>query len=60
MGNSPSCADIMFMSCLQVATLFNIEIKSNKIVSYFERAIQRQQYINAMIETFGQEDTPKK
>jgi len=48
------------MSCLQVATLFNIEIKSDKIVSYCERAIQRQQYINATIETFGQEDTPKK
>ena len=60
MGNSPSCADIMFMSCLQVATLFNIEIKSDKIISYSKRAIQRQQYINAMIETFGQEDTPKK
>ena len=60
MGNSPSCADIMFMSCLQVATLFNIEIKSDKIVSYCERAIQRQQYINATIETFGQEDIPKK
>ena len=60
MSNSPSCADIMFMSCLQVATLFNIEIKSDKIVSYRERAIQRQQYINAMVETFGQEDTSKK
>jgi glutathione S-transferase len=60
MGNSPCCADIMFMSCLQVATLFNIEIKSKNIVSYYERAIQRQHYINAMIETFGQEDAPKK
>ena len=60
MGISPSCADIMFMSCLQVATVFNIEIKSDKIISYCERAVKRQQYINAMIETFGQKDTPKK
>ena len=59
MGNSTSCADIMFMSCLQVAILFNIEIKSKNIVSYYERAIQRPQYINAMIKTYEQANLPK-
>ena len=59
MGNSPSCADIMFMSSLQVAILFNIEIKSKNIVSYYERAIQRPQYINAMIKTYEQANLPK-
>ena len=39
MGNSPSCADIMFMSCLQSAKLFNLEIKSEKIMSYFKKRL---------------------
>ena len=38
---SPSCADIMFMSCLQVVKLYKIEIKSDKINNYFERAVKR-------------------
>ena len=54
LGNSPSCADIMFMSCLQVVKLYKIEIKSDKINNYFERAVKRTQYINAMIESYGQ------
>jgi len=53
MGNSPSCADIMFMSCLQVIKLYNLEIKSKNILSYYYRAIQRPEYIKAMIETYG-------
>jgi len=52
MGERPSCADIMFMSCLQVIKIYNLEIKSDKIQSYYERAVQRKQYINAMIETY--------
>ena len=43
----------MFMSCLQVIKLFNLEIKSDKIQSYYKRAVQRKQYISAMIETYG-------
>ena len=53
LGGSPSCADIMFMSCLQVIKLFNLEIKSDKIQSYYKRAVQRKQYISAMIKTYG-------
>jgi glutathione S-transferase len=54
LGNSPSCADIMFMSCLQVIKLYKLEIKSDKINNYFERAVKRTQYINAMVESYGQ------
>lgn len=54
MGNSPSCADIMFISCLQVAKLFKIQIESDKIVSYLERSLKRKQLINAESETFGE------
>ena len=53
-GNSPSCADIMFMSCLQVIKLYKLDIKSDKINEYYERAVKRKQYINAMIESYGQ------
>ena len=59
MGDKPSCADIMFMSCLQSAKLFNLEIKDEKIISYFKRASQRKQYINAMVENFGEESIKK-
>ena len=52
-GRNPSCADIMFMSCLQVIKLYNIEIKSKNIQSYYNRATQRKQYIKAMTETYG-------
>ncbi len=55
MGVSPSCADIMFMSCLQVIKLYNLEIKSEKIIAYYDRASKRQQYINAMVKTYGHE-----
>ena len=53
-GNSPSCADIMFMSCLQVIKLYKLDIKSDKINEYYERSVKRKQYINAMIESYGQ------
>ena len=53
-GNSPSCADIMFMSCLQVIKLYKLDIKSDKINEYYERAVKRKQYINAMLESYGQ------
>ena len=53
LGGSPSCADIMFMSCLQVIKLYNLEIKSKNILSYYDRAIQRPEYIKAMVETYG-------
>ena len=53
-GNSPSCADIMFMSCLQVIKLYKLDIESDKINEYYERAVKRKQYINAMIESYGQ------
>ena len=55
MGNSPSCADIMFISCLQVAKLFKIQIESDKIVSYLERSVKRKQLINAESQTFGEQ-----
>ena len=52
-GKNPSCADIMFMSCLQVIKLYKIEIESKNIQSYYERSSQREQYRNAMIKTYG-------
>ena len=55
MGISPSCADIMFMSCLQVIKIYKLEIKSDTILAYYERASKRQQYINAMVKTYGHE-----
>ena len=54
MGSSPSCADIMFMSCLQAAKIFKLEIKSKKILAYIERVSKRHQYINAVNITFGE------
>ncbi len=53
-GDKPSCADIMFMSCLQVVKLYKLEIKSDKINAYYERAVTRKQYIKAMEESYGQ------
>ena len=53
-GDRPSCADIMFMSCLQVVKLYKLGIKSDKINNYYERVITRKKYINAMIESYGQ------
>ena len=53
-GDNPSCADIMFMSCLQVIKLYKIDILSDKINDYYERAVKRKKYRNAMIESYGQ------
>lgn len=55
MGNHPSSADIMFMSCLQVIKLYKLEINSEKILAYFDRASKRKQYMKAMFETYGHE-----
>ena len=53
-GDKPSCADIMFMSCLQVVKLYKLDIKSDKINAYYERVVTRKQYIKAMEESYGQ------
>ena len=53
-GDKPSCADIMFMSCLQVVKLYKLDIKSDKINAYYERVVKRKQYIKAMEESYGQ------
>ena len=53
-GDKPSCADIMFMSCLQVVKLYKLDIKSDKINAYYDRVVTRKQYIKAMEESYGQ------
>ena len=52
LGESPSVADIIFVSCLMPCKIFNIEIKSDKVINYFERAINRKQYLDAYDECF--------
>jgi glutathione S-transferase len=52
-GEKPSTADIMFMSCLQVIKLYKLKIKSKKINSYYNRVIKSKKYISAMVETYG-------
>ena len=59
MGKSPSCADIMFMSCLQVIKLYDLELNSQKILSYYDRSIKRPEYMKAMIETYGHDTLEK-
>ena len=46
-GESPSVADIIFISCLMHCDRFNIEIKSENVLNFYNRAIKRQQYIDA-------------
>ena len=46
-GKSPSVADIMFISCLMHCDKFKIEIKSKKILDYYNRAKKRRQFIDA-------------
>jgi glutathione S-transferase len=53
LGNKLSCADIVFMSCLQVAVFFNLEIKSRRVSDYYKRIKNRQGYKKAMISTYG-------
>ena len=46
-GKSPSVADIMFVSCLMVCDIFDIQIKSKNVLRYFNRAKKRKQFIEA-------------
>ena len=46
-GKSPSVADIMFVSCLMVCDVFDIEIKSKNVLRYYNRAKKRKQFIEA-------------
>ena len=46
-GESPSVADIMFVSCLMHCDRFNIEIKSKSVLNYYNRAKNRKQFIEA-------------
>ena len=46
-GNSPSVADIMFISCLMHCDKFKIEIKSRNVLNYYNRATKRRQFIEA-------------
>lgn len=52
-GKSPSVADIMFISCLMHCDKFKIKIKSKIIVSYYNRAKKRKQFIEAYNSCFG-------
>ena len=51
-GESPSVADIIFLSCLMHCDRFKLEIKSDKILSFYERAIKRDRYISAYKDCF--------
>ena len=46
-GKSPSAADIMFVSCLMVCDIFDIEIKSKNVLQYYNRSKKRKQFIEA-------------
>ena len=52
LGNSPSAADIILISCLMVCDKFKLEIKSDLVHSYYERATKRAKYIDAYKECF--------
>ena len=52
MGKKVSCADVMFMSCLQVANFFGIEIKNKKVSKYYEIIKTKPAYIRAMKATY--------
>ena len=52
-GNSPSVADIMFISCLMHCDKFKIEIKSKTILNYYNRAKNRRQFVDAFESCFG-------
>ena len=52
-GDSPSIADIIFTSSLMHCNRFNIEIKSDKINSYLQRAKQRKFYNDAYKDCFS-------
>ncbi len=52
-GSNPSIADIIFISCLMVCERFNLQIKSDNISLYYERAKKRKQYIQAYEDCFN-------
>ena len=52
-GNSPSTADIIFISCLMHCKKFNIEIKSDNVLNFYNRATERKQFIDAYKSCFG-------
>lgn len=51
-GNSPSTADIIFVSCLMHCDNFKLDIKSKKVINYYKRATERRQFISAYKECF--------
>ena len=52
MGKKVSCADVMFMSCLQVANFFSIKINNKKVLKYYEKTKQKPEYRKAMKVTY--------
>tara|TARA_B100000575_G_scaffold277665_1_gene264189 strand:- start:62 stop:718 length:657 start_codon:yes stop_codon:yes gene_type:complete len=54
LGTKVSCADIMFMSCLQAAKFFKIRIGSSRACKYYERVKQKKEYTNALKKTYGE------
>ena len=53
LANSPSMADIIFMSCLIHCDNFNLEIKSDKVNLYIERVKKRKQFQQAFQDCFN-------
>ncbi len=53
LGESPSMADIIFMSCLIHCDSFNLKIKSDNINYYIERAKKRKQFQIAYKDCFN-------
>ena len=53
LGESPSVADIIFISCLLPCERFNIEIKSDNIKKYIERVKKRKQFQVAFKDCFN-------
>ncbi len=52
-GESPSVADIIFISCLLASEKFNLKIRSDKILDYLNRAKKRKQFLNAFEDCFN-------
>ena len=51
-GESPSVADILFVSCLLASEKFNLKIKSDKVLHYLNRAKKREQFLKAFEDCF--------
>lgn len=52
-GDRICSADIIFISCLISAKRFKLEIKSDKINAYLERAKNRKNFLESFVKTFG-------